>query len=162
MTRHDTRRHPPGRDLEPAPASSLAYPTRAARTREVKRDRDQANQAASRSDFLAEASRLLASSLDYETTLSTVAGMALPELGAWCIVDVVEPDGSMRRLSVVHPDPEKQALTSRLIQSWPPERDDPIGAPVVMRTRRSEVIPRAIPMRDCRTSGIRTACGRSC
>jgi hypothetical protein len=51
--------------------------------------------------FLAEASRLLAGSLDYETTLRTVAGLALPGLGAWCIVDLVEPDGSMRRLAIV-------------------------------------------------------------
>ncbi len=143
MRRQDTSKSPAGRDEEGAHASSLAYRTRAARTRDMGRTPDQATHAmASRSDFLAEASRLLASSLDYEATLSTVARMALPELGAWCIVDVVEPDGSMRRLSIVHPDPEKQALTRRLVHSWPPERDDPIGAPVVMRTRRSEVIPR--------------------
>jgi signal transduction histidine kinase len=92
--------------------------------------------------FLAEASRLLADSLDYETTLSTVAGLALPELGGWCIVDVVEEDGSARRLSVVHPDPDLQALAERLVDSWPPRKEDPIGVPAVIRTRRPEVIPR--------------------
>ncbi|HSU13584.1 GAF domain-containing sensor histidine kinase [Longimicrobium sp.] len=85
--------------------------------------------------FLAEASRRLAESVDYEQTLKTVAALALPRLGDWSIVDLAEPDGSMRRLAVVHPDPDKQALARRLEVDWPPERDDPLGVPVVVRTR---------------------------
>ncbi len=91
--------------------------------------------------FLAEASRLLAASLDYETTLATVAALALPHLGSWCFVDLCVPDEPMRRLSVVHPDPDKQALAWRLQSGWPPQRDDPFGVPSVVRTRRSEVVP---------------------
>ena len=93
------------------------------------------------STFLADASRLLAGSLDYEATLAVVAGLALPHLGAWCIVDVVEEDGAMRRLAIVHPDPAVQALARRLERGWPPHVDDPLGAPVVVRTRRPELIP---------------------
>jgi PAS domain S-box-containing protein len=37
-------------------------------------------------EFLAEASRVLASSLDYGTTLRTVATLAVPDLGDWCLV----------------------------------------------------------------------------
>lgn len=91
--------------------------------------------------FLAETSRCLAESLDYETTLLTVAGRALPFLGSWCIVDLVESDGGMRRLGVVHPDPEKQKLVATLKDSWPPARDDLLGAPLAVRSRRVEVIP---------------------
>jgi len=91
--------------------------------------------------FLGEASRYLADSLDYEATLRTVAGLALPFLGSWCIVDLVEPDGAMRRLAIVHPDPSKQELTAGLARSWPPGRDDPLGAPRAVRTRQIEVIP---------------------
>jgi hypothetical protein len=58
--------------------------------------------------FLADASRCLAESLDYENTLVTVAGMALPYLGSWCIVDVVEADGSMRRLGIFTPTRSKR------------------------------------------------------
>jgi hypothetical protein len=101
---------------------------------------DQALDAQARFAFLADASSLLANSLDYETTLSTVAHLALPSLGAWCIVDLVEGDGSIRRLAIVHPDPARQVLARRLEEGWPPRRDDLIGAPVVIRTRRSEVI----------------------
>ena len=91
--------------------------------------------------FLAETSRCLADSLDYEATLRTVAALALPFLGSWCIVDLVESDGSMRRVAIVHPDPRKQELAAGLIKSWPPARDDLLGAPQAVRTREIEVIP---------------------
>jgi signal transduction histidine kinase len=91
--------------------------------------------------FLAETSRCLAQSLDYESTLRTVAGMALPFLGSWCIVDIVEPDESMRRIAIVHPDPGMQALAAGLMESWPPDRADEIGVPKAVRSRQVEVIP---------------------
>ena len=103
-------------------------------------DIEQERQARERATFLADASRLLADTLDYEATLATVAGLALPHLGAWCFVDVVGPGAGMRRLAVIHPDPENQELARRLESGWPPERDDPFGLPRAMLTQRSEVI----------------------
>ncbi len=90
--------------------------------------------------FLAETSRCLAGSLDYETTLATGAGMALPHFGTWCMVDVVEPDDTIRRVAVIHPDPDKQLLAREFYESHPPDRDDPLGAPRVIRTRESEFV----------------------
>ena len=90
--------------------------------------------------YLAEVSRILADSLDYEATLTAVASLALPHLGSWCIVDVVEEDGSMRRVAVVHPDPKRQAVARRLTAGWPPEVGDPVGVPVAVTTRRTQVV----------------------
>jgi PAS domain S-box-containing protein len=56
-------------------------------------------------DFLAEASGLLASSLDYETTLARLSELVVRDLGDWCLVDVREEDGSFRRLAVAHSEP---------------------------------------------------------
>src|SRR5690606_8097313 len=56
--------------------------------------------------------------------------------------DLVEEDGSMRRVAIVHPDPARQELARRLEEDWPPHRDDPLGVPRVIRTRRPELIPR--------------------
>ncbi|HET6762657.1 MAG TPA: ATP-binding protein [Longimicrobiaceae bacterium] len=100
------------------------------------------DQERSRTAFLAATSRCLAQSLDYEETLLTVAGLALPFLGSWCIVDLVEEDGGMRRLAIVHPDPRKQELAAHLTNSWPPFRDDPFGVPQAVRSQKVEVIQR--------------------
>ena len=84
-----------------------------------------------RAEFLASASRDLAMSLDQDSTREMVRRRALPREGTWCIVDVVESNGTIHRLAVVHPDPAKQALASTLADRWDPQPDDPIGAPVV-------------------------------
>lgn len=90
--------------------------------------------------FLAESSRCLADSLEYETTLATSAGLALPHFGTWCMVDVVEPDDVIRRVAIVHPDAEKQRLARQFYEIHPPGRDDPLGAPRVIRTCESEFV----------------------
>lgn len=87
-----------------------------------------------------ERSWTLSGSEDYESALRSVARLSLPNFGAWSIVDVIERPDSMRRLAIIHPDPAKQELARALPSGWPPETEDPIGAPVAMRTRETYVI----------------------
>jgi len=68
--------------------------------------------------FLAEASRLLASSLDYETTLSQVARLAVPGLGDWCFVYIF--DSGLERTEVATADPADEALAKKLVGFPPP------------------------------------------
>ena len=39
------------------------------------------------------------SSLDYHETLASVARLVVPRLADWCVVDVLEEDGTVRRLA---------------------------------------------------------------
>ena len=66
--------------------------------------------------FLAEASRLLATSLDYETTLQSVAEIVVPILGDFCIFDVVSPDGMVQRLAAQHVNPTRQSFFAEACQ----------------------------------------------
>jgi len=90
--------------------------------------------------FLAETSRCLANSLDFETTLATGAGLALPYFGTWCMVDVVENDDTIRRVAVIHPDAEKQRAAREFYDAHPPGPGDPLGAARVIRTLESEFL----------------------
>ena len=101
---------------------------------------DDAEAARRRATFLAEAGRLLAESVDQSSTLVALTRLALPTLGAWCIVDILEEDASIRRLGIYHPDPEKQRLGDELEASWRPEFDDPFGAPAMLRDIRTIAI----------------------
>lgn len=83
---------------------------------------------------------LVRTSHDYESALGAVARLSLPDFGAWSIVDVIERPDTMRRLAVIHPDPDKQDLARELPLGWPPGTEDPIGAPVVMRTRKPHIV----------------------
>jgi PAS domain S-box-containing protein len=92
-------------------------------------------------DFIVEASRVLASSLDYEQTLRAVADLAVPLLADWCAVDVLTDDGELRRLAVQHTDPEKVRLVREIEARWPTPMDAPHGVPMVVRTGRPELVP---------------------
>ena len=70
--------------------------------------------------FLAEAGHVLNESLDYDATLATLADLVVPRLADWCIVDLAEDDGSMRRVAVRAADPRKQELLDVLHREYPP------------------------------------------
>jgi signal transduction histidine kinase len=106
--------------------------------RDLREIQSAAHDARTRFAFLAETSRLLAASLDFQTTLTTAAAVALPHFGTWCMVDVVDPAGTISRVAVIHPDPGKQQAAREYYAVHPPHRDDPIGAPRVIRTSESE------------------------
>lgn len=75
-----------------------------------------AQAAEQRAAFLASASEVLASSLDYEATLATVARLATPYLADWCMITMLEEGKFLRCLAVVHQDPEKAGLAQALQQ----------------------------------------------
>lgn len=79
-----------------------------------KEARAAAEDARQRIDFLARASEVLHSSLAYEETFRTLLDLVVPTLATYCVVDIVEESGAVRRLHVVHEDPEKQELAARL------------------------------------------------
>ena len=87
-----------------------------------------------RSEFLAQASTVLASSLDYEQTLRNLAELAVPNIADWCAVDLVDKDGDRKTVAVAHVDPERLALAEE-IRKYVPERVDPDqGMGRVLRT----------------------------
>jgi signal transduction histidine kinase len=88
--------------------------------------------------FLAEASALLASSLDYEATLKRLAQLVLPRFADWCAVDVLE-EGQIRSVAVAHADPSKVEMARELRRKYPIRPDDATGLPAVLRTGRAEL-----------------------
>ena len=91
--------------------------------------------------FLASASALLATSLDYQTTLENLARLVVPQLADWCTIHVVEEDGSLRPVTVAHADPLKVEWGRNLERRYPLEPNAPYGTPQVVRSGQSELYP---------------------
>jgi signal transduction histidine kinase/transcriptional regulator with GAF, ATPase, and Fis domain len=89
--------------------------------------------------FLAEVSEVLASTLDYRVTLSAAARLAVPRLGDWCAVDVVDADGRLRRLAIAHTDPAKVDAVWAMSHRYAEAAEDPV--PQVIRTAKPQLIP---------------------
>jgi PAS domain S-box-containing protein len=76
--------------------------------------RAEAVRARRRLALLASVGPVLYSSLDHGATLERIARLAVPELADWCLVDIVEEDGSVNQLAAAHADPEREALLREL------------------------------------------------
>src|SRR5439155_17971602 len=98
---------------------------------EIERSRDQMS-------FLAEASSVLASSLDYRKTLNKVARLAVPRLADWCSVDVLEDD-EIRPVAVAHADPTMVEKARELRTRWPADPETDRGTTRVIQTGRPEI-----------------------
>ena len=96
--------------------------------------------------FLAESTALLTSSLDYRSTLSNVARLAVPDLADWCAVDVLAEDGEVERLAVAHQDPGKVALAYELERRYPSDPESPGGVHEVLRTGEATMMPEIPPL----------------
>jgi PAS domain S-box-containing protein len=87
--------------------------------------------------FLAEASAILGSSLDSEATLTSLARRAVPELGDWCVIDLVDRQGTPIRVAAAEAGRESDETVRR----YPPNPSAPFGVYHVLRTGESELVP---------------------
>jgi PAS domain S-box-containing protein len=89
--------------------------------------------------FMAEASRVLASSMDYAETLRQIARLAVPQLADWCAVDVLGESGQIERVAVHHRDPANVALAEAIDRDFHPSLEERWGVPEVIRTGRARI-----------------------
>ena len=91
--------------------------------------------------LLAAAGPVLAASLDYEQTLEDITHLLVPELADWCLLDIVEDDGSVNQLAAAHAEEEKEDLLRRLKQHRRFGEGDPGSAAEVLKTGQSVLLP---------------------
>ena len=91
--------------------------------------------------FLAEASKLLASSLDYNGTLKRLVRLCVPALADWCAIDMLGPNCEIERLAVAHEDSEKVRWARELQERYPPDPDSPHGVAQVLRSGEPQFWP---------------------
>jgi signal transduction histidine kinase/CHASE3 domain sensor protein len=107
-----------------------------------------------RREFLAKAGEALVSSLDYRTTLATVARLAVPELADWCSVELIDPGAARpQQVAVAHVDPSKVQLARELGERYPPDPDATTGVAQAIRSGKSQLyaeLPPALLERSAR------------
>ena len=83
-----------------------------------------ADVARGRLTLLADASRILASSLDVDTTLKHIATLTVPRLADICVIDLVNEAGEIRRVVIeTGPGARTRHLRDRRAPAVPCEQD---------------------------------------
>jgi signal transduction histidine kinase/DNA-binding response OmpR family regulator len=94
--------------------------------------RARAEEEKERMTFLAEASNVLASSLDYEQTFASLARLIVPRLAEFCLIDRLDDDGHLHQVAVAHRDPHQEALLRQI--RYPEASENSHGALRVFQT----------------------------
>ena len=95
--------------------------------------------------FMAEASRVLASSMDYGETLARVARLAVPRIADWCAIDVLSEAGELQRVAVHHSSPERVRVAMQMDSGYPISRHERVGVAEVVRTGRAIIYESITP-----------------
>lgn len=98
-------------------------------------------QAVLNSYFLAEASKILSSSLNYETTLQNVAKLAVPQIADWCLIGIINKDNIYEHIAVSHKDTKMVKWATAVGKEYPPDMNSSTGLAKVLRTGKAELYP---------------------
>ena len=127
----------PLRDRQHAVTSLLVH---AVEVSEQRKAQAAAEAASRRASFLANVSQALSASLDYESTLDRLARLVVPDVADLSSVSVVQPDGVLKMVAVVHADPEVVEGLRRLAERYPVALDAARGIGRVARTGQAEML----------------------
>lgn len=93
--------------------------------------------------FLSKATTQFTASLSYKKTLHNIASLVVPMIADWCTVDLLDENGQLEQMVVVHKDPEKIAWAEELRKvQGPPDLSSSYGVANVLRTGEPELYPR--------------------
>lgn len=102
--------------------------------------------------FVTQAARVLASSLDFQTTVDNVLRLVVPHVADWCIAYILNEENNVFEVAAIHGDPVRDELVQEIIARHPFEPGHPfLGAsldpprPVLLREVTDAVLRAEIP-----------------
>jgi PAS domain S-box-containing protein len=99
-----------------------------------------AEEARARTEFLAEAGRRMAVSLDYEWTLQQVAEIAVPVVADWCVITLAEAGGRARTVAAARAGAERTGSAQELADRYAPVLSADTGIGRVVRTGEMQLL----------------------
>jgi signal transduction histidine kinase/DNA-binding response OmpR family regulator len=89
--------------------------------------------------FLADASNVLAGSLEYHKTFHSLAHLVVPRLADFCLVLAAEEDGRLRQVAVAHSELSDEPALRKLAEEFPTSLAARTSGAHVVKTGRSEM-----------------------
>src|SRR5215207_1499996 len=133
-------RQGPGGEIVGVGAVVAEITERAALLKAERTARERAERAERQAAYLAEVGEILASSLDWEENLARVVRVSVRAKSQWCTANLLQRDGTIRRLAGAHRDPAREHVLGELERRYPLTVDDAVGAGSVLRSGRPELM----------------------
>ncbi len=95
--------------------------------------------------FLEDASIILSTSIDYQTTLTNIAKLIIPYLADYCRIVVIGEGNKIEEIAVHHVRPEKLELVKQLYDQYRDRTGATHGVDRLLESRNSEIIEKITP-----------------
>jgi PAS domain S-box-containing protein len=89
--------------------------------------------------FLADASKLLSESLDFDSAVDAIARAAVPAMADWCTIELAEPGGKIKTIAVAHGDPELEEAVKKFRADFPVSESDDFGPARAISTGNADL-----------------------
>ena len=99
--------------------------------------RERAESAGAKLSFLAEASHLLATTLEHGETLRRLTDLVVPRWADWCAIDLVDEEGRVELFTVAHRDARRGEWASEMGRKYQ-AREGPLSAATAISTGRTQ------------------------
>ena len=107
--------------------------------------RAEAERAQRRLALLAEATSMLAATLDVDESLDRLTSLVVPLMADWCTVHLLTPEGRVQRVAATHRDPGKVELLRRLEELQPGGLSDASETAGVLRGAPPQLLAEVTP-----------------
>jgi serine phosphatase RsbU (regulator of sigma subunit) len=96
-------------------------------------------------EFLAHLTDTALEAADHSDLMQRVCAMAVPTLGDYCALYFMAESAVVPEVAFAHVDPEQTQFMEELMRRYPFDPERAMGPPAVIRTGRTEFVPRMTP-----------------
>ncbi|MBC7458342.1 MAG: PAS domain S-box protein [Bdellovibrionaceae bacterium] len=111
----------------------------------VKIEKKETRRTAERFKFLAEASALLGSTLDYEEILKKLTQLSVPRMADWCSIDLIQSDRTVKQIAVAHSKFSKMKMTQEIKDKYPTYISSLMGCRQVIESGHAFMVSEVSP-----------------
>ncbi len=91
--------------------------------------------------FLIDSTGILSIHMDFEKRLYEKAKLTIPNLADWCSVEILQEDGTTKRIALIHRDPSKIKFLEEYERKYPIKPGTESSIQKVIRTNEAQFVP---------------------
>ncbi|HEY5383470.1 MAG TPA: GAF domain-containing sensor histidine kinase, partial [Candidatus Paceibacterota bacterium] len=91
--------------------------------------------------FMLESAKILSMEVDFRTWLLQKAKLAVPSLADWCAIDILNEQGGLERIAVIHKDPKMTEYLFEFEKRFPTAEKNSADLYATIRTGEAQLVP---------------------
>src|SRR3989304_1318469 len=91
--------------------------------------------------FMLESAKILSTKVDFRTWLLEKAKLTVPSLADWCAIDVLNEQGQLKRIAVIHQDQKMTDYLFEFEKRFPTTEKNSADLYAAIKTGKAQLVP---------------------